>query len=147
MTQSLVPTFNVLTCIMHQQESPSIFTRISTFVLWCAGCLVSVQVQQWTYSSKTRTVRAAARSARDAGVRVREVKPEELTDEMRQKLQYEVSGEQQYRIWGVLRAAVQSMRQDVQHRYCSTEAAVSGVTTAAGQRKDQQPLGQRAIFV
>jgi hypothetical protein len=37
-------------------------------------------------------VRAAARAARDAGVRVRELAPEELTDEMRHKLQHDVSG-------------------------------------------------------
>jgi hypothetical protein len=37
-------------------------------------------------------VRAAARAARDAGVRVRELAPEELTDDMRHKLQHDVSG-------------------------------------------------------
>lgn len=38
-------------------------------------------------------MRAAARAARESGVRVRELQPEELTDEMRRKLQHEVSGE------------------------------------------------------
>jgi hypothetical protein len=38
-------------------------------------------------------VRAAARAARESGVRVRELSPEELTDEMRHKLQHDVSGE------------------------------------------------------
>ena len=58
-------------------------------------CLIDadMQVQSWTYNGKTRTVRAAARAAREAGVRVRELRPEELTDEMRHKLQHDVSGE------------------------------------------------------
>jgi hypothetical protein len=51
------------------------------------------KVQQWTYSSKTRTVRAAARAARESGVRIRELQPHEFNEEMRRKLQYEVSGE------------------------------------------------------
>jgi hypothetical protein len=50
-------------------------------------------VQSWTYSNKTRTVRAAARAAREAGVRVRELQPSELTPEMRQRLQHEVSSD------------------------------------------------------
>eukprot|EP00878_Enallax_costatus_P019816 GHUV01020919.1.p1 GENE.GHUV01020919.1~~GHUV01020919.1.p1 ORF type:complete len:326 (+),score=54.76 GHUV01020919.1:192-1169(+) len=57
------------------------------------GAETTLQVQSWTYSAKTRTVRAAARSARDAGVRVRELRPEELTAEIRRQLQEEVSGE------------------------------------------------------
>jgi hypothetical protein len=59
------------------------------------ACCVSIflQVQQWTYSSKTRTVRAAARAARESGVRIRELQPHEFDEEMRRKLQYEVSGE------------------------------------------------------
>jgi hypothetical protein len=52
-----------------------------------------LQVQQWTYSSKTRTVRAAARAARESGVRIRELQPHEFDEDMRRKLQYEVSGE------------------------------------------------------
>jgi hypothetical protein len=52
-----------------------------------------LQVQSWTYTSKTRTVRAAARAARESGVRVRELRPEELTEELRHKLQHDVSGE------------------------------------------------------
>ena len=54
--------------------------------------MLVLQVQSWTYTAKTRTVRAAARAARESGVRVRELSPEELTEEMRQKLQHEVSG-------------------------------------------------------
>lgn len=54
--------------------------------------LSCLQVQSWTYSAKTRTVRAAARSAREAGVRVRELKAHELTEDMRRQLQHEVSG-------------------------------------------------------
>ncbi|WIA39641.1 hypothetical protein OEZ86_005718 [Tetradesmus obliquus] len=55
------------------------------------GAETTLQVQQWTYSSKTRTVRAAARAARESGVRIRELQPHEFDDEMRRKLQYEVS--------------------------------------------------------
>jgi hypothetical protein len=51
------------------------------------------QVQRWTYTPRTRTIRAAARIARDAGVRVRELKADELTPEMRRRLQEEVSGD------------------------------------------------------
>jgi hypothetical protein len=53
----------------------------------------ALQVQSWTYTGKTRTVRAAARAARESGVRVRELRPDELTPELRRKLQDEVSGE------------------------------------------------------
>lgn len=58
----------------------------------CCGCYCRLQIQSWTYSAKTRTIRASARSARDAGVRVRELRPEELTPEMRRRLQQDVSG-------------------------------------------------------
>jgi hypothetical protein len=50
------------------------------------------QVQSWTYSGKTRVIRAGARAARESDVRVRELKQEELTPEMWRKLQDEVSG-------------------------------------------------------
>ncbi len=50
-------------------------------------------MQRWTYTPRTRTIRAAARIARDAGVRVRELKADELTPEMRRRLQEEVSGD------------------------------------------------------
>jgi hypothetical protein len=39
-------------------------------------------------------IRASARSARDSGVRVRELGPGELTNELRHKLEHDVSGEQ-----------------------------------------------------
>jgi hypothetical protein len=60
-------------------------------------------VQQWTYSGKTRTVRAAARAARESGVRIRELQPHEFDEEMRRKLQYEVSGAQrsQRLVWNL----------------------------------------------
>jgi hypothetical protein len=64
------------------------------FLMMCRPVLL-LQVQSWTYGPKTRTVRAAARSARDAGVRVRELKPEELTDDLKHRLQHEISGERQ----------------------------------------------------
>jgi hypothetical protein len=51
-----------------------------------------LQVQSWTYSGKTRVIRAGARAARDSGVRVRELAADELTPEMRRKLQNEVTG-------------------------------------------------------
>jgi hypothetical protein len=51
------------------------------------------QVQSWSYTGKTRTVRAAARAARDAGVRVRELCAAELTPEMRQRLLHDVSSD------------------------------------------------------
>ena len=51
-----------------------------------------MQVQSWTYSARTRTIRAAARGARDAGVRVRELAPEELTYELRARLLHDVTG-------------------------------------------------------
>jgi hypothetical protein len=54
----------------------------------------SAQVKSWTYTSKTRVLRAAARAARESGVRVRELAPEELTDELRAKLLHDVTGAQ-----------------------------------------------------
>lgn len=54
--------------------------------------LCVAQVQSWAYTSKTRVLRAAARSARDFGVRVRELAPEELTDELRAKHLHDVTG-------------------------------------------------------
>jgi hypothetical protein len=54
---------------------------------------ISLQVQSWAYNGRTRTVRAAARAARESGVRVRELGPEELTDDLRHKLEHEVTGE------------------------------------------------------
>jgi hypothetical protein len=54
--------------------------------------LASLQVQSWTYSAKTRVIRAGARAARDSGVRVRELTADELTPEMRHKMQNEVTG-------------------------------------------------------
>lgn len=38
-------------------------------------------------------MRAAARAARESGVRVRELTPAELTDDLRHKLEHEVTGE------------------------------------------------------
>jgi hypothetical protein len=54
--------------------------------------LLSLQVQTWKYGNKTRVIRAAARSARDAGVRTRELAPGELTDEMKHKLLHDITG-------------------------------------------------------
>ena len=61
-------------------------------------------------------MRAAARAARDAGVRVCELAPEELTDEMRHKLQHDVSGG--WRPW-----QQQQQQQQQQHnpKFCQQE--------------------------
>jgi hypothetical protein len=54
--------------------------------------VLSLQVQAWKYGNKTRVIRAAARGARDAGVRTRELVPGQLTDDLKHKLLHDITG-------------------------------------------------------
>ncbi|GBF97099.1 hypothetical protein Rsub_10110 [Raphidocelis subcapitata] len=50
------------------------------------GAETNVMVQTWAYGKKTRTIKNAARDARAAGVRVRELRSEDLTPEVCKQL-------------------------------------------------------------
>jgi lysylphosphatidylglycerol synthetase-like protein (DUF2156 family) len=56
------------------------------------GAETTVLVQSWAYGKKTRTIKNAARDARAAGVRVRELTGDDLTPEVCRQLAHVTGG-------------------------------------------------------